>query len=78
VISDILKSINIIANRLEANYYSPEEGKKMIDKANKLGMALMITYPREYFLPEESDFLSDFMNKLNWYTTEYGGYDGFQ
>ncbi len=78
VISDILKSINIIANRLEANYYTPEEGKQMIDKASRMGMLLMLSYPREYFLPEESDFLSDFMNKLNWYITQYGGYDGFQ
>lgn len=50
----------------------------MVEKASRMGMLLMMSYPREYFLPEESDFLSDFMNKLNWYITQYGGYDGFQ
>ena len=77
-ISDIIQSIKIIADRLEANYYTPEEGKQMIEKVSRMGLVLMMSYPREYFLPEESNFLSDFMDKLNWYTTEYGGYDGFQ
>lgn len=73
-ISDTLSAIRKISDNFEMDLYSPQEAKIMIDKATKMGLVLMMGYPREHFLPEESEFLSDFMNRLNYYSTQYGDY----
>lgn len=55
--------------------YPPMEAKEMIYNGTKMSLMLMMTYPERYFLPEESDFLNDFMDRLRQYNNEYGDYN---
>lgn len=73
-ISDTLSAIKKISDHFEMSLFTPNEARVMIDKGTKMGLLLMMGYSRDHFLPEESEFLSDFMNRLNYYSEQYEDY----
>jgi hypothetical protein len=72
IISDMVLSLKRLSKLLSSDSLFPDERAKVIDSATKICLMLMMGYPQEYFLPEERNFISGMVTKLNTYPNYYG------
>lgn len=76
-VSDMIEQLVIYSHMLEMSEDNREYDDEILEKSTKIGLILMAGYPKEYFLPQEIKFISDFMNKIGKYASDNGDYNEF-